>query len=283
MFKVLFFALIASFTSYVNANVYQEICEACINDEQFENIAYRYAEQFENQPKVSFFNHQLYIYNYSAGIARTYLIKGSGLNVMGEPGTSSVQLTHLTNTQKYNFSNASHSARNFQTEIQTMDIPDAVVDSAYALVGASYKVNDLAAFYNGNASITQQASNWINSAGKVTGVMPAGLELIIIIKLSDDSTALMSVIGVDGQGNLTLKFISGKDKDNNNISTQASHYQSGAFRFTQQGEAGINKLISAAGRAGVPIAYKNTNIRAPRTLTCAFGICNITGTTADKP
>lgn len=99
----------------------------------------------------------------------------------------------------------------------------------------------------------------------------------------DGSWAQFKITGIDANKFLKLKFLEGRDKDNNSIKNDANHYKNGTFSFTKGEALAINNFLAAAARAGEPIHYGNRNggIKTQK-LTCtgsaASGdlICEVT-------
>ena len=107
------------------------------------------------------------------------------------------------------------------------------------------------------------------------------------MNFKDGSWARLKITDIDTDKNLTLKFLEGRDKDNNSIKDEASHYKNGSFRFIKGGALSFNNFLAAAARAGVPIQYGNGSGGGLKTqkLTCtgsAAGgdlICTVTKNT----
>jgi len=266
--------LLISSVSY--SAVYQSICNSCQNERDFERVAYTYAGYFEEQRKIRRFSHSLYVYNYNLGLVQKFSIVGEGYGAVGEPGDTDIRSKPLTSFQTKQFERAYSNLKSYTDEIESEIVPDSVAQSAYDLVGASYKVNDLADYYKSSQSLSTYMSNFIAAAASITGKLPSGIKLTVTLKFSDHSTVVLEATGLDSEGNLNLKYLSGKDADNNTISERAASYLNGTYRFSKQGEAGIQRFLNAASRSGIQITYGKSNSNGVRLLGCIDGICKIT-------
>lgn len=168
-----------------------------------------------------------------------------------------------------------------KSSVQEGGIPSSVVDSAYSLVGAGYKENDLADYYNANRTFQDKFTELLSTAASVTGKLP-NVQIDVQVKFSDGTTAILLLTGIDKDGSLRLKFIEGKDVDNNTITNDPKSYTSGSYRFSKQGEDGVRKLMEAAGRLGIPIYNGGSSGSAGggQSMTCSYVgddyICTIT-------
>lgn len=242
----------------VNANsqVIQDVCNTCFTNSQYEQRVIALIKSHSIQAIPANF----YIYNYEHNVIKKY--SGSS-ELLDEGGIMSLSIAEreyyvtplaLSSIESTKFSAAVYGYHAIKSNLQDTVIPSNIVDSAYSLVGVSYKENDLADYYNENRTFTDKMSEFLAAAASVTGTLP-NVKIDVEVTLSDHSTALLRLEGIDKDGTIRLKFMEGRDSDNNTISTNATHYTKGSYRFTQQGDDGIARMLDAARRLGVPISY----------------------------
>ncbi len=263
------------FSTLTKADVIQSVCNGCFTADQYRQrvITLIDSNGIGARPKT------IYIFNYKLGVLKKY--SGSSQYIDSGPGPGGaiplvllgdkeyfVLRLDISSNQLQRFNNSVSSYSALKSAISDDVVPHNVVDSAYSLVGAGYKENDLTDYYNSNLTIIDRIGNLIASAVAVTGKLP-NLNIIVKVRFTDGSSATLSVTGLDKGATLKLKFLEGEDIDNNSITNNSDDYMSGTYRFTEQGEEGINRFLEAAARAGVPIYNGGSSGSTGTLMTCS--------------
>lgn len=262
--------------SSVKAEVYQDVCEGCTTSSEYRAVV----KQLIDYHRIKSLPQKVYVFNYTNGVLKKYNASSELLDVRSNDKIYIIDSINPTSAESQNFALSVSKLQTLKTSLRSTVIPETVVDSAYSMVKASYKENDLADHFNANKSLSDQLNGLIASAVSVTGKLP-NLKPTFEVAFSDGSSAVLQLIGLTENGTFRLKFISGKDVDNNTITNDPNHYASGGFRFTVQGQEGINKFLTAAARAGIPIYYGGSGGTTSGTsMTCSTVgkdlICEVT-------
>jgi hypothetical protein len=255
-------ALPLSFSS--QAETYQTSCNECTQSYQFKNTA----ESLVLNKIHRRFNGDIYVFNYKEGIAKKYNVSAEYLDIQGGPLHIFALEKSLSTSQQFNFSIASDAYNEITNSIQDIILPEYVADSAYDLVGASYVENDISDYLATNQTFKDKVNAFISVAAKITGHLPSDISIVLKMSFKDGSWANFKIFGLDKGGNMSLSFQNGRDKDNNTITNNPSHYKSGAFRFFKGGQSAVNNFIAAASRAGVTITNGNSKGSSGRKMSC---------------
>lgn len=255
-------ALILSFSS--QAETYQTSCNECTQSYQFRNTA----ESLVLNKIHRGFNSDVYVFNYKEGIAKKYNLSAEYVDVPGGPLHLLAMEKNLSSSQQFNFSIASNAYNEITNSIQDIILPEYIADSAYDLVGASYVENDISDYLAKNQTFKDKVDVFISVAAKITGNLPSDINIVFKMSFKDGSWANFKISGLDKDGNMSLSFQDGRDKDNNTITNNPSHYRSGSFRFNQGGQSAINNFIDAASRAGVTITNGNSGGSSKLKMSC---------------
>lgn len=288
--KSLFSALIigsALFSAtFTHAAVIQDVCDTCVTERQYEQ---RVIELIDSNG-IRAIPEPIYIFNFKAGVLKKY---NASSEVVSGPGDGAMPLAlegdkiyfvtpvNVTSLQQSRFDRSVELYSAAKSSVQDDGIPSSVVDSAYSLVGAGYKENDLADYYNANRTFQDKFTELLSTAASVTGRLP-NVQMDVEVKFSDGTTAILLLTGIDKDGTLRLKFVEGKDVDNNTITNDPKSYTSGSYRFTKQGEDGVRKILEAAARLGIPIynGGSSGSTGGGQSMSCGYVggdyICTIT-------
>lgn len=257
LFSALVIGGVLLLPAFANATIIQDVCDTCTTESHYKQ---RVINLIDNNG-IRATSEPIYIFNFKAGVLKKY--NGSSKMISG-PGDGAMPLalsgnkiyfvtpTSVTSLQQSRFDRSVELYSVAKSSVQDEGVPSSVVDSAYSLVGASYKENDLADYYNANRTFQDKFNELLSTAASITGKLP-NVQMDVQVVFSDKTTAILLLTGIDKDGTLRLKFIEGRDADNNTITNDLKNYISGSYRFTKQGQDGVRKLMEAAGRLGVPI------------------------------
>lgn len=259
--KNLFSALVIGsgllFTTLSHAAVIQDVCDTCITESHYKKRVINLL----NSSEIGTTTESVYIFNFQAGVLKKYNVSSE---VISGPDDRAIPLSlaggktnfiipiSVSSLQQSRFDRSVELYSAAKSSVQESEIPSSVVDSAYSLVGAGYKENDLADFYNANERVQDKFTELYSAVASVTGKLP-NVQMNIQVKFSDGTTAILLFTRTDFDGRLRLKFVEGKDVDHNAITNEPKSYTLGSYRFTKQGQDGVRKLMEAAGRLGSPI------------------------------
>ncbi|WP_299801734.1 hypothetical protein [uncultured Shewanella sp.] len=284
--KSLFSALIIGsalfFATFTHATVIQDVCDTCVTERQYEQ---RVIELIDSNG-IRAIPEPVYIFNFKSGALKKYnasseVVSDAGRAALEEDTSYFVIPINVTSLQQLRFDRSVELYSAAKSSVQDERVPSSVVDSAYSLVGAGYKENDLADYYNANRRLQDQFTALLATAASVTGELPR-VQMDVEVKFSDGTTAIVLLTKIDKNGTLRLKFVEGKDVDNNTITNDPKNYTSGSYNFTKQGEEGVRKIMEAAARLGLPIynGGSSGSIGGGQSMSCSYVgddyICTIT-------
>ncbi|SFR65647.1 hypothetical protein SAMN05216203_2243 [Marinobacter daqiaonensis] len=132
-------------------------------------------------------------------------------------------------------------------------VPEAIADSAWDLVGAGYKQNQVIDHYVNNMSVFQHLNNALGSLAILLGGVVNVENVLIKMKFSDGSEADFSLDGWDSASRPRLTFLGGRDADGNIIRDSNQIFSSGSYSFRIGGHVAFNAFIDAASRFGVSV------------------------------
>lgn len=261
-------AVISAFMFSASANSAEFLsCYGCESAVSFESAAENLALS-RVSPNTS-----IYVFNMARGEIKSY-----DVYVEREPNwefATSIEKTVDGNTkQKFeNLSNA-YSAVAAETR-KEVTIPENIASSAYQLVNASFRVNNVVDYYNSHQSFMTKTANYVAAAFALTGKL-VNINLTVTVYFSDGSKAQFILEGIGPNGELELKLSSARDVDNNDIPlTKEGYEKGGQYSFEKGGQNAIQEFLDAAARMGVPITFGGSG-RFTQTMECdSEGKCTI--------
>ncbi len=228
------------FSSFTIASVYTQ-CNTCSSYTSFKNVA-KHTDSIDGDGTGL-----VYVANHGSSELRKFMIikeQEAGIII------SSVVEKQLTSQEVSKFSDILIARRNVIDVIENKgDVPSSIAKSAYNLAGASYVVNDVSDYYTKTATFSQKMSAYISSLATITGTV-ANVPIVIELSFSDGSVGQFKITPTIGDS-VAIAIISLIDADNNTIPLTENGYKSGSYRFDVQGDAGVNRFVSAAARYGV--------------------------------
>lgn len=230
------------------------VCNNCTTSQQYQQIA-KYSSSFDTQ--------YTYVMNYERGDLRKFRVIAIPPD-FDYPGSIQVNQITATSAEQTAFSDIAMLRQEFKNFFFiNKNVPEDIADSAYDLVGSSYKQNQLNDYFSqqlgiyswqGTGLFDLDSSRLAIGAfaqifGKITSI-----DIGIVIYFKNGSTMNLKVDGVSFNGRFDFVVDSAKDADGNNISFVKSDYESGEYKFSIGGNQAVNDFISAAGRLGATIS-----------------------------
>lgn len=259
--------LTSTFTFNASAAIFTK-CDNCTSDYQLENIATYIAESEGGS------NNVVFVANSKSNTLKKYRIINIRSFESGVPNSTEVVDIELSSSEKAiatELNKTSNEIIDFFNHDN--NVPVGVADTIYDLVADTAVSSDVANHYINNQSIRQKVGNYtslvLSVAGKVVNV-----NFVIELDFSDNSIGVFKLDGIDKNGNITLKLISGTDADNNNVNlTKKSFVDSSGmtsnYRFTNQGAEGINNFLAAAARLGISTSSGGGSFGGSLSMTCS--------------
>lgn len=240
-FLISFIYLIFNFNS--NASIYSK-CDTCVSTSDFKAVAEFLSEQEGARTNTVFVENN--------GNVKKFVVR-----ISKEPGFYMVDTFErdLTASEATTVSRIKRSNENIAGFLSNnREVPESIARSAYDMVGASYIQNDIIDHYVNNQSFRQYVANYTGAVAALVGKI-VNVTFTIDLTFSNDSTAVFTFTGIDGNGKLTFSLKSARDVDNNNIPLTKSGYVVGApLNFTKQGPNGAQEYLYAASRLGISIS-----------------------------
>ncbi|WP_139043594.1 hypothetical protein [Idiomarina sp. A28L] len=137
------------------------------------------------------------------------------------------------------------------------EVPEHIAPSAYSMMGASFVMNDVFDHYSQEATLLTHVTVFISSSLSLLGEI-IDIPLHVEVSFADGSSAILNIVSILPNGDIELELASAKDVDNNTISTEASGYTDGLYRFTAGGESAIQEFMAAASRYGVGVCRQGS-------------------------
>ena len=176
------------------------------------------------------------------------------ISLRGEPGVPSSINTYkqsLTATESQQVQSMQRSRSFIQDFFDTHnDVPEEIATSAYDMVENSANQFQISQNYLANQSIQQAIGDYtsvlIAIAGKYIGV-----NLVVTVTFSDNSTSDFAIVGLDGSGSIALAVLNARDANGNNISLVKAGF-TGNMNFNAGDEA-FREFQETVARLNIPV------------------------------